>query len=1006
LLTDQPEHLLTPDAKPVVRAIRQRMEELGLPLEGVRRYPMRVDLPSFADALARSASDDAPLSLLGYLASRVAAAATAPAVDVSVLRRWLAEYPWLLILDGLDEVPSSSNRADVLAAIAAFWDEATPLNADVAMVVTTRPQGYNDDLDPCLHLRHDMIRLDTTRALEYAGRIALLKIADEERRVMVVERLAAAASNPTTALLMVSPLQVAILLHLVDQGGSAPTDRWTLFDEYRSIVVKRELDKHGTAGQVIREQRLVIDGLLRRAGLLLHLESEQRGGAEAFLTLERFRELALDSLREMGHEGVKLEQLAVEITGAITNRLVFLEQRTEGRVEFDVRSLQEFMAVAELMEGADDRVADRLHTIAGPTHWRHVYRIAASKAFSVRDATKYRDAIITANTQAEASGAGPRATRRAGRLALELLADGLAHDQPRYFRLLLDQAMSTLNLNQLAPSPRLVDAIMAGGGASASPLLVPRLSSRNDSLRRGAWRVLLSCVKNKDDWADRLVVEHWPMDPFERVEIAMAGVQPVPTSTAEKLIGAAIDHARPPLVSKALSIATRRGRNELDLGLMTRRPILAAFGMNRSKATLDIGVLQKVSPQMRLRVIPLDGARRSGLLERPRTSEWQTLDTLRAFVDEPSAERLAAHALSLTNADVLDASQRVAAPWMAATTTALVSHGADPVRLSAEIASGNFGLPDTWASAEKRWQVQGTTERDLDLWKRGVFYGAEIADVGAPYASYLSMSLRSSQSWGRELKLLIAALGDAPESAQAEQMRRIISFALTEPGLDGELTAAEYCKAVLAPDPAERLVGTSQIAAIRPKDRHDRDLLDRLAKLGRQGRFLVGPENPRVDVRTIADMVRALDDVGLLTFACAIFAAAPEQLRRVAHDLSDVVAAALQSPTPPPSAFVLGFAAGAVPIAEAINASLAGGVERMEQYALLALADETSVEAESILSSLIERCSAEASNLHEEALAGLDRLLDSRGSGLEDATVWSRLGLPMRLREMLKPSGE
>jgi len=243
---------LSADTQTTLEAIRRRLSEIGLGEEGVRRYPLRVDLPTFADTLTKSAAAGGALSILEFVAATVAKVASAPTLDVTTMRAWLGSYPFLVMLDGLDEVPPAGARREVLSAIAEFWDEVGARNADVAMIVTTRLQGYNEELDRGLYRLLEMTRLAPGQALAYAERIALLKLPDPERRALTLDRLTSAARSEATASLMVSPLQVAILFQLVDQRGSAPTDRWTLFADYLSIVIKREQEKQGPGGEAIR----------------------------------------------------------------------------------------------------------------------------------------------------------------------------------------------------------------------------------------------------------------------------------------------------------------------------------------------------------------------------------------------------------------------------------------------------------------------------------------------------------------------------------------------------------------------------------------------------------------------------------------------------------------------------------------------------------------------------------------------------------------------------------
>lgn len=1008
LLLDQPQHILTPEARPIVAAVKQRLEELDISIEGVRRYPIQIDLPGYADALSASVASESPLSLLEWITKQISKKATAPNLEVQHLRSWLAHYPWLLILDGLDEVPSSGNRTEVLKAIADFWDEATPVNADVALVVTTRPQGYNDDLDPRLHVRLEMSRLDGVTALEYARKVVSFKIQDEDRGRRILERLESAAANATTAALMISPLQVAILLHLVDQRGTAPTDRWTLFSEYYSVVVKREQEKEGETSKVIRARALLVEGLLRRAGLLLHLEAEKRGGAEAFLSRDRFEELAQGLLEEEGHNAETAKLIVQEITTAVTDRLVFLEQRTEGRIEFDVRSLQEFMAAAELMEGPDEEVAARLVTIAGPTHWQHVYRIAASKAFSVRDAVKYRDVIITANLSSEVSGPGPKAFKKAARLALELLADGVAHDQPRYRRLLLEQALLLSTLDNPSPDIRLVDALTSTDAATAKDLIKPHLSSFNEKARRGFWRLLLACVRKEGDWADELVVESWPREAAERVAIATFGTRLPDHSNALKLVGEAIDSESPRVVGERVQRVKQRFRDDLDLGLAARRPILSAFGIRPVKGRLEVGLLEPRNAQMRLILVTLEGARRTGILERPDKPQWQSLNPLRSFVEEPSKTRLSSYTRSLLDKEVLHVCRMIATPWMVSTVTSLVEHGASAEQLADEIEDGKLGDVENWISAERRLQSRGMTQSDLDLWKDGIFFAENIADRGAPHARQLSMTVGSSKGWKKHASALLSALAAAPlGKSPTDQLKRIVSFALTHEWTKFSLSAKSLQNLILEDAGSERYNSTTHIAALKPAQRLDPSLLRTLSQVGKEGRFLVGPPEPPMKAADILKMVQKSDEEGILSFACATFASTPSDMREVAAAVTDRLDTYLKCEAPLPATRVLGYSLAKVRSDEVLNAVFAVDQESMEQHALAALAENKEIddkEAEVVLAGIVERAPPQTHGLRESALSALGTLLDKRTSGLEEHSAWERLGLPDHLHRMLRLS--
>jgi hypothetical protein len=87
----------------IIRQLEQQREEGGgLPI--TRRFPIRIELRAFSYALANAPQ----LTLLKYLQSEIGRLGSAT-IRIENLKDWLGSYPWLLVLDGLDEVPPSSN---------------------------------------------------------------------------------------------------------------------------------------------------------------------------------------------------------------------------------------------------------------------------------------------------------------------------------------------------------------------------------------------------------------------------------------------------------------------------------------------------------------------------------------------------------------------------------------------------------------------------------------------------------------------------------------------------------------------------------------------------------------------------------------------------------------------------------------------------------------------------------------------------------------------------------
>ena len=87
---------LTPEANGVIAAIAEECKAEGRILPTTRRFPIRVVLDRYAAQLAK----DETLTLLRYFQKEISRLGSADCT-IEDLKRWLAEYPWLIVLDGL-----------------------------------------------------------------------------------------------------------------------------------------------------------------------------------------------------------------------------------------------------------------------------------------------------------------------------------------------------------------------------------------------------------------------------------------------------------------------------------------------------------------------------------------------------------------------------------------------------------------------------------------------------------------------------------------------------------------------------------------------------------------------------------------------------------------------------------------------------------------------------------------------------------------------------------------
>ncbi|NJR80017.1 NACHT domain-containing protein [Sphingomonas corticis] len=1001
LLADDPR--LSPDVSAILQSVGRGAARLNIPREGVRRYPVRVDLPGFADALGRAAADGRRLSLLTHMADNVGMVADAR-IEPEDLRGWLAAFPWLLTLDGLDEVPDSGNRVDVLRAINEFWDEAVPLDADVALVITTRPQGYNDDLDPRHHLKLELTRLDGERALAYGERLASLRLVEPERRERVLARLREAVQNTTTSLLTVSPLQVAILFQIIDQRGQAPTDRWTLFDGYLDVVMKREQEKPGPGGEVVRRRGRSILKLLREAGLLLHVDAERDGAASSFVTPAQLLDLVSDILLDEGHDPDAVGVIAGEILRAATDRLVFLEQREEGRIAFEVRSLQEYAAAAALMSGADRLIQERLRTIAGQVHWQHVYRIAASKAFSHPDAELFRDTILATNRGLDDEDASSRASCRGALTSLELLEDGLAADQPRYRVQLARHAMDALKLGPEGTGTSLVDVLFELGEPFAKSELQGRLASGNRHERLAAWRVLVELVDRQAAWADDLALRAWPDEQSKVAEVLACGAAPHAGARLFDRYGEAVANADLTVLAAEFSRRDRASDRRGTRAIREAFPGLSTFAKGGSlESSLEIGIFNP-NTDLRFLLPPFEAAAQAKWLNQEPTSRWSVAALVRGFLAAPGAETLAELAGMLNDPGRLGGLLALPLPWPVDTLVHLVDAGADPAELIQRAARGAFGRADDWRLAEARLETAGLQDADLAMWATGMHFDERIATVGAPHFRTISRDHKrpADLSWLSRLAASAAAMSPGAP-------RNLIRFAVERTVMDyGADPGPPEVLLQLYDDQHGSPIRPELLEMIEPEDVTRPDVLAWLDRKGVEGLYGLAAGRATSAVQEVAlSLAAAARSPGFLPLAVAILGSTPKELVERAPELRRHASKEVQSGSRSvrESAMILLALSGALDPSVVAQTILSAADDSLERHVVFNLAESGMLRddaAAAVLASATAVFDEHDPGIRTRALRALRQRRNGQRSGLARGATWNGVGLPARLHERLR----
>ena len=783
IISRRPTDILSAETQRALSLIRTHCQEEEIDLSLVPRFPFRIVLNEFASALS-SVSLSQINSVLSFIAYYIHKR-TDRTVSVDDLKDWFTHYPSVIIFDGLDEVPSSSNRDQVLEAIRDFWVDASNSNADILSIATTRPQGYNDDFSPTFYHHQRLAPLSKELAMHFARRLADVRYgSDGDRKEKVLSRLERSFENDSTSRLMRSPLQVTIMTALVDRMGQPPQARWSLFKAYYDVIYQREVERDIPASAILRRYQPDINAIHNRVGLLLQIDSERSGRTDAKFSTERFTSLVEKRLEEEGHVGDGLTDLTQQILHAAAQRLVFLVGLESDQVGFEIRSLQEFMAAESLMEGNDQDVERRLQEIAPLPNWRNVFLFASGKCFGERQ--HLRDTIhricATLNETDEDEVAGGYLVGSG--LAMDLLEDGLSRHQPRFVHSLARIAIRALDLPNDILQSQLADVYEDQLQPVYADELARRLKDKGESVRLGTWNCLIRLVARDVEWARQLADEHWPPETDLRMDILQASVGFWGTSwSAAKF-----------------------------LELMARYPV------TRSRETFHVGVTMsyerkryhrmRVSPPKGVSLLPhqeamvkvLDhdiyddrfemeflGERFCGLssVKAPQDQSfwffqlgdlgdchwtWVVYQSAARFLQKPSKETLAQELRRIApfmNCEVRRPrfGSEPHIPWPLAACINMCDKEMDALDMAHKADAGQLGDRENWLAAEHRWTTLGVTEHDLiSMSDERLPFDSGIDSVGFPLALAIWPAFRSRSKEGEAFGRLFRLYGEMERS--------------------------------------------------------------------------------------------------------------------------------------------------------------------------------------------------------------------------------------------------
>ena len=423
---------------PKIREFIDRIKSDGVIIPTCYRVPIRIELRLYSSWMINRQKEGKLSDLITYISSIIAEKAS-DKFDNETLRLYLGKYSWVFFFDGLDEVPESSNRKDIMDEIERFIEnELRQADTDAVFFATTRPEGYVGEFARSNFKHIDLLPLDRSNCFKYLEKLLLALEDDSTKRNGYLEILKQAWDNKQIAFIMRTPLQATIIAILVRAGGEPPRDKYSLFKEYFDIIIKREKQKG--MGSILNNNQDLVEGVYYLLGYDLQKRSSTAEGSDALISLDRMKELIKQKLKEDGIETTapSYKQLLNDTYSMIVNRINFASEIKEGYIGFSIRSMQEFLAAVYIVKTVDDvKLGTLLKDLAQSSYWKNTFIFLVECI--AKDKTYYLDHLID-TTLSELNGSelslnqtnATASVYYGSQVAVTLLSNNIFKNKPKY----------------------------------------------------------------------------------------------------------------------------------------------------------------------------------------------------------------------------------------------------------------------------------------------------------------------------------------------------------------------------------------------------------------------------------------------------------------------------------------------------------------------------------------------------------------------------------------------
>lgn len=279
--------------------------------------------------------------------------------------------PVLFAFDGLDEVAVTADREEVSRQVVRTYAGLGTLAFDAAVLVATRPGAETSALwtspeFPHLHL----LPLTQGLRLQYFQRWTNVAGLSDTAREKLQEKLLSHQHELHVQELASTPMQLAILLHLLQRKGLLPQQRTELYREYIQTFLDREQTQDKEP--LLSEQRIVVEQVHQFLAWRIQAAVDS-GNSSGSLVGSVIQQLLREYLMD---QPVDL-RFAESLFASFEARVMCLVER-EGAYEFDVQSLREYFAAVYLAATATTRGGagkdDRLAALLVRPYWNNVTR--------------------------------------------------------------------------------------------------------------------------------------------------------------------------------------------------------------------------------------------------------------------------------------------------------------------------------------------------------------------------------------------------------------------------------------------------------------------------------------------------------------------------------------------------------------------------------------------------------------------------------------------------------